>query len=223
MKEGEGGVGIAHGANFYGVGKLKVNEESEPNLIAYVLFVAKDYSDYFEYRECKVSADRKLTYPPIFVQRLKARTLEAAKKECVEICNSRKPPPIKIAVASKEAQQAREAVLAKTDFKKVVEAIHADNPELAAKLYADISTAISSEPHEDDKASVVRLRKLFKQRKAGRRHWQFLLVAHWDELSQKQNGEISMWLAQHGERGVSTDAVAKFMQRHRVKLKKTTK
>lgn len=218
MKEGE--IIVTHGADWFGVFKVQKIEESEPKPIAIVIFKKPDHR---EYREYNLSADGQLESTPIFVQRLKAESREAAEKECVEIRKSRDPLLVPPPVASKEAERAREAILAKTDFGPVLEAINANDPALAAKVFGDIAAAFSNEPHEDDKASVVRLRKLIKQRKAASESWHLLVVAHWDELLPKEHGEISLWLAQHGEAGVSTSAVSRFIQRLGVKRKKATK
>ena len=148
--------------------------------------------------------------------------MTAARRECGEIWNCRHPAPTMSPGCSKEAMAARESFLEKTHWGGVLEAIKAkDDPQRASKLYADIAAALSNTPHEDDKATVVRLRTLFAQRKPGRRKWQSLLVAYWDELP-NHNGEISIWLEQHGERGVSVAAISKFKQRLAVKMKRAT-
>jgi hypothetical protein len=213
MKEGD--VGIAHGANWYG--PMRIEKIGEPEAIA--IRIVK-YADHREYQEHFVSADGTIKFPPIFVQRLKDKSLEEAERECKEIWERRTSLP---ALPSKQAKQAREAVLAKTDFRKMVEAHQADDLVRAAKEYSDVAAAFSGAPHEDDKASVVARRKLIKQRKGGHPRWHSVLVAHWDELLGKTHGEISQWLKQQGEGDVETKTIARFLERLPVKRKKATK
>lgn len=211
MKEGD--IIIPHGANWFGV--FKVNELRE---ISFGLVRRADYWEYWEYHEPE---EGEPIGPRIFEERIEAPSREIAVQAFNAILNRRHPPPETATAASKEAVRAREAALANTDFREVLTAIQANDPVLAAKLFDDFAAA-NSEPHDDDTAPILRLRRAFKQRKRDRRSWHFLLVAHWDELP-RHRGEIALWLERHGERGVSTDAVAKFMQRLAVKTKKTTK
>ena len=216
MKKGD--VGIAHGANWFGVVQVTKVALSKPGELVFSLAQKPDHWEYWEYYE---PDDGKPIGSHIFEECFEAGSEEAAWQIFAAIKNRRHPLPEQncrhplpetVRIASPEAVRVREAELAKTDFGKVLEAIKANDPVRAAKVYADIATALSNEPHEDDKASVVRLRKLFKQRQTGHRSWHLLLVANWDELQSLQYGEISQWLERNGERGITTDAVAKFMQ-----------
>ncbi len=215
MKEGD--VGTIHGPKFFGIGRVTDFHE-----ISFGLVRRADHWEYWEYYEPE---EGEPIGPRIFEERIDAPSREIAMRCFEAILNRRHPPPgVTLPEAvSNEAVRAREAVLTKTDFGPVLTAINAQDPALAAKLYADIDTALSTEPNGDEPQRVAHLRKLLKHRQPGKHRWQLLLVAHWDELMGKTYGEISLWLKQDHGIEVTTAAVAKFIQLLRVKRKKTTK